>query len=85
MLEAHPDQASSSSPSGPSPVRSVLIRPGKRLVIRARTPGFSLDEPSQQSIGVTLTMGSLRYCSLAGGRIQRDEPGRFRTRKVRPS
>jgi hypothetical protein len=69
------------APSGPSPVRNVLIR-RKRLVIRARTPGFSLDEPSQQSIGMTLTMGSLRYCSLAGGRIQRDEPGRFRARRA---
>jgi hypothetical protein len=70
------------APAGPSPVRSVLIRPGKRLKVVARTPGVSLDEPSQQSIGTTLAMGTLRYCSLSGGAVTRDEPGRFTARNA---
>jgi len=70
------------APAGMSPVRSVLIRPGKRLVLVARTPGVSLDEPAQQTIGVTLTMGTLRYCTLSGGIVQRDQPGRFVARKA---
>ena len=70
------------APSGPSRVKSVLLKPGKRLVVLARTPGFSLDESSQQSIGVTLTMGSLRYCTLSGGRVRRNRPGSFNARKA---
>ena len=59
------------------PCRTVLLR-GTRLTARCRGDqiGFSLDEPTQGTLGVRLTLGSgaLRYCFLFGGTIRRDTP-----------
>jgi len=59
---------------------SILIQSGKRLKIRSRGPiPFSLNEPSQGSLAVKLTIGTggFRYCMRFGGTILADLPGRF--------
>jgi hypothetical protein len=65
------------APSGISPVRTATIVPGRRLKIFSRTPGISMDEPSQGSITLVLDSGTLRYCAAFGGAVTRDQPGKF--------
>jgi len=66
-----------SAPSGPSQVKVALLRQHAGLRLSARATGITLDEPSQGSIGIIFTSGTMRYCALFGGRIVRDQPGRF--------
>src|SRR5207249_4067541 len=50
-------------------VQRALVRGGKlvKLVAKGSGIGFTLDEPSQGSLGVVLTIGGSRYCTLFGG------------------
>jgi hypothetical protein len=64
------------APAAPSAVQLAEIRID-RLKVHARSSGITLDESSQRSLGLVLTMGSQRYCTLFGGRITRDQPGMF--------
>lgn len=56
------------------PCRKVIVRPGQfiRADCRGAKIAFSLDEPSQGSIEMSLTLGSSRQCSLFGGKVKRD-------------
>jgi hypothetical protein len=62
-------------PAGP--VQSVVIRAGRRMRVRSRAVGITLNEPSQGSLGVNLVSGGQQYCAVFGGTVVRDEPGRF--------
>jgi hypothetical protein len=64
------------APAPPSEVQQAEIRID-RLKILARASGIMLDESSQGSVGVVLTAGSQRYCTLFGGTILHDKPGMF--------
>jgi len=62
------------------PCKKIRIANGKHLQASCKGAqiGFSLDEPSQGSLGITLTLGAgNRYCMSFGGMILRDEPNRF--------
>lgn len=61
---------------GPSAVKLVVLFPAKILKVRAKSPGVTLDEPSQGTLGVRLTIGGDRYCATCSGAV-RDEQGRF--------
>lgn len=58
------------------PCTAVIYRPGK--VFKARCAGagiaFTLDEPSQGSLGVTIEVGSKRVCVEFGGAVKKDQP-----------
>ena len=60
---------------------SQAIVTAHRTMVRCSGPGipFSLDEPSQGSLGVRVNTGSgaLSRCVLFGGDIKRDSPGSF--------
>jgi hypothetical protein len=58
-------------------VSSVVLRAGRRLRVKARSAGITLNETSQGSLGLNLVSGGQQYCALFGGSILRDEPGRF--------
>lgn len=63
---------------GDSPRCTLKIESGKLLKARCRGRGlFALDEPSQGSLAVRLTLGNegFPYCMLFGGRIHRDRGG----------
>ena len=68
------------------PVRLAFLRAGRQLKVSARGSGigFTLDEPFQQSIGAVLTSGGRKYCTLFGGEVKRNEPGRFTAMKAPP-
>jgi len=66
-----------SAPLGVSEAKVARIAGGRRITLRARDTGITLDEPSQGSIGVVLESGSQRYCALFGDAVRRDEPGVF--------
>ena len=70
-----------SSRSAPG-IRSIVIRHGRRLKLRATTVGITLDEPAQGVVAVVLTTGTRRYCLLFGGDVRRDEPGKFAARNA---
>jgi len=61
------------------PVKVAILRAGRSSKITARGAGigFPLDEPSQQSLGVVITSGGQRYCTLFGGAIRTNQAGRF--------
>jgi hypothetical protein len=40
--------------------------------VKCKDIGFSLDEPQQGSIGVSLVSGDARYCAVFGGTITKD-------------
>jgi len=67
------------APAAPSEVQIAEIGID-RLKISARASGITLNEPSQGSIGLMLTTGSLRYCTLFGGTIRKDQQGMFAAR-----
>lgn len=58
-------------------IRSIVIRHGRRLKLKATAVGITLDEPAQGVVAVVLTTGTRRYCMLFGGDVRRDEPGKF--------
>jgi hypothetical protein len=65
------------APAPPSPIRLLLIRSGKGLRITARSTGLPL-AVAQGTIGLRVTMGSLRNCVLFDPpSILNDDPGRF--------
>jgi len=68
--------------NAPAPPSQVLIAEigVDRVKVRARAAGISLNEPSQGSLGVVVTLGSLRYCTLFGGTVRTDQPGMFAAR-----
>ena len=70
------------APSGISAVRTAIIVPGRRLKILSRSPGVSLDEPSQGSITVVLESGTRRYCTTFGGTITQDVMGKFNAKNA---
>jgi len=62
---------------GPTAVRAVSLKQGKRLKVTARDVGLALAGP-QGTVGVRLTTGTLRNCALFDApTIRRDEAGRF--------
>jgi hypothetical protein len=58
-------------------VQTVVLRAGRRLRIRGRAVGITLNEASQGSLGLNLVSGGQQYCAVFGGSVLRDEPGRF--------
>ncbi|HYC55052.1 MAG TPA: parallel beta-helix domain-containing protein [Candidatus Binatia bacterium] len=60
----------------PSPVRIARLRAG-RIAVRAASTGISLGEPAQQWVGLILSVGETRFCSLFDAGIRADVPGRF--------
>jgi hypothetical protein len=68
------------------PVRSALLRARRLAKVSARGSEihFTLDEPSQGSLGVVLRSGSRQYCTLFGGVVKADRPGRFLARSAPP-
>jgi hypothetical protein len=67
------------APAPPSEVQIAEIGVD-RVKVRARAAGITLNESSQGSLGVVVTLGSLRYCTLFGGSIRTDQPGMFAAR-----
>jgi hypothetical protein len=63
-------------------IRSIVIRHGRRLKLKATTVGITLDEPAQGVLAVVLTTGTRRYCMLFGGDVRHDEPGKFAARNA---
>jgi hypothetical protein len=63
-------------------IRSIVIRHGRRLKLKATTAGITLDEPEQGVVAVVLACGTRRYCMLFGGDVRRDEPGKFAARNA---
>ena len=65
------------------PCKVATLREGQlRITCIATTQPipYSLDEPSQGSIGVVVTSGANRICTELGGQITRDEPLAFTAR-----
>lgn len=57
------------------PCSKVVLRPGYlRAVCSGAGIDFSLDEPAQGSLGVTLSSGPASYCMLFGGTVRLDAP-----------
>jgi hypothetical protein len=66
-----------------APARVAIVKAGRLLKVVARSTGITLDEASQGSIGVAVTIGATTYCALFdGGSIRRDQPGRFIARNA---
>lgn len=60
------------------PVRSARLLQGRFLRFWARGPdAYGLGGVPQGAIGVVLTIGSVRFCGLFGGHVQRDDGTRF--------
>jgi parallel beta-helix repeat protein len=68
------------APNGPSPVKTAVLRDGT-IMLRAKAAGLTLDEASQGSISLVLTVGGTRYCATFGGTVTRDRPGLFAAKK----
>jgi hypothetical protein len=65
------------APGGPSPVKSVVLKQGKRIKLVSRGVPSSLVGP-HGAIEIRLTTGTLRNCALFDGpTIRHDEPDRF--------
>jgi len=64
------------APAGPSPVKLALVSPGTKLSVGARTSGIDLDDPSQGTVSITLTIGGDVYCSTCTMALT-DEAGRY--------
>src|SRR5206468_2673672 len=64
------------------PVRKAVIRARRLAKVLATGSGigFTLDEPTQGHLGVVLATGGHRYCTLFGGVVRRDAPGRSNPR-----
>ena len=61
------------------PVTRALIKSHRLARVAATGSGiaFTLDESHQGSLGAVLTTGGHRYCTLFGGIVRVDAPGRF--------
>ena len=81
------------APAPPSEVKLLILKPGLIKVRAGCRPcapprvfepaGMTLNESSQGSIGIVLTVGSRTYCNLFNNPLQ-DEPGRFMARSSLP-
>jgi hypothetical protein len=70
------------APDGTSPVRSLLLKQGRRLTVVARSTGLPL-AIAQGMIGIRVTTGGVRNCALFDpASIVRDVPGRFVARRA---
>jgi hypothetical protein len=58
------------------PCKAVTLKPGEALQASCAGQGigFTLNESSQGSLGITLTTGPLAHCLFFGGRIVKDIP-----------
>jgi len=57
-------------------LKERLAGPILRAVVkdeRGNVVGYTLDEPTQDAVGVAVVTGDLRHCALFGGVIRRDE------------
>lgn len=61
-------------------LRSVVIRHGRKIKVKATTVGITLDEQTQGVLAASLATGTRRYCMLFGGEVRRDQPGKFAAR-----
>jgi hypothetical protein len=61
------------------PVHRAQIKGGKYAKLTAKGDGiaFTLNEPAQGSLAAVLTVGGTRYCTLFGGIVKADAPGKF--------
>src|SRR5256712_9057587 len=71
------------NPGAPT-VRMALVKDHATVRVGTRATGITLDEPSQGSIAVLFTSGTLRYCAYFGGTVVRDQPGSFIARNAPP-
>jgi hypothetical protein len=55
-----------------SPCNRIVVADGRIVRVKCKDIGFSLDEPQQGSIGVSLVSGDARYCAVFGGTITKD-------------
>ena len=68
----------------PGGVKVALVG-GHVLKISGRKAGITLDEPSQGTLAVVLTAGSVRFCArFDDGSVTEDRPGRFSARDALP-
>ncbi|MFQ5665379.1 MAG: hypothetical protein ACE5I7_03005 [Candidatus Binatia bacterium] len=73
------------APSGISPVRTALLRQGKRLKVIAKDAGLALTGP-QGAVGLRITTGSLRSCALFGpSTVKKDQVDKFLAKGASPS
>jgi hypothetical protein len=58
------------------PCKAVTLKPGQPLQASCTGEGigFTLNEASQGSLGIALTIGALQHCLFFGGRIVKDVP-----------
>lgn len=71
--------------SGAGPCTKVVVKPEKKIIVacKAKTGSipFTLDEPSQGSIGMSVRLGAeAPQCATFGGFVIRDEPGQFKAK-----
>ena len=67
---------------GPTALRTVLLKQGKRIKVKARGVGLALSGP-QGFVGIRITTGTLRNCTLFdAATIKKDEAGRFIARNA---
>lgn len=67
------------APAGASPVKLAVLKVGRALRVVAKASGLTLDEPSQGTVVVQLTVGSDVYCSTCTT-ADVDETGRYRAK-----
>ena len=65
------------APSGPSAVKTVVLRNGVLKVKAREVSPITLDEGGQSQMGVRLDLGVSRWCSAFGVKITKNEPGIF--------
>ena len=68
------------APGGPSPVKVAVLKNGRMLKVAAKESGLTLDEVSQGTIQVQLTVGSDVYCSDCTTAVV-DEVGRYTAKR----
>ena len=67
-----------------SPIKLALVKQKSGLKVIGKTTGITLDEPTQGSVGLVLTLGTVQFCALFGGTIVKDQPGKFIAKKAPP-
>lgn len=72
------------APDGLSSVRSARLKRGGGLKLVAKRTLLTLDEASQRSVGIVLTIGDDRYCAECT-LPRRDEPGRYVGQQCAPA
>jgi len=63
--------------NAPGTCATLKLETGRGLRASCRTASFTLDEATQGSLAVRLTVGGARYCALFGGSVASDAPGAF--------